>query len=105
MRPWVETLYAHGADVVLQASNHNYQRFAAQDTEDRPDPARGIRAFVVGTGGISHYAFTGGAPNVEASNDTTFGALKLILFPDRYEWTFLPVPGESFTDSGSDRCH
>ena len=105
VRPWVDLLYAHGADVVIQASNHNYQRFAAQNPDDQPDPERGIRAFVVGTGGVSHYAFTGAAPNVEASDDKTFGVLEIALRKDGYDWTFLPVPGGGFADSGSDQCH
>ena len=33
------------------AHDHNYQRFAPQDPEGRADPDRGIREFVVGTGG------------------------------------------------------
>jgi hypothetical protein len=28
-----------------------YERFALQDPDGRPDPTRGIREFVVGTGG------------------------------------------------------
>lgn len=105
VRPWVEKLYAHRADVILQGSNHNYQRFTAQDPDDRPDPIRGISAFVVGTGGVGHYAFTGAAPNVAASTDTTFGALELTLRSDGYDWSFLSVPSGGFTDFGSDRCH
>jgi hypothetical protein len=105
LRPWIEELYAHGADLVVQASNHNYQRFAPQDPDDRPDPDRGVRAFVVGTGGVSHYVFTGDAPNVEASDDTTFGALELTLREDGYDWRFEPAAAGNFTDSGTGQCH
>ena len=94
-----------GAEIVLQASNHNYQRFAPQDPDDDPDPERGLRAFVVGTGGVSHYAFTGDADNVEASDATTFGALKLVLRADGYDWQFQPAAAGTFTDSGTGRCH
>ena len=45
-------LHAAGADVVLNGDAHNYERFAPQDPSGNPDPARGIRAFVVGTGGV-----------------------------------------------------
>jgi hypothetical protein len=105
LKPWVQTLYDHDADVIVQASNHDYQRFAPQDLGDRPDPARGIRAFVVGTGGIGVYPFTGTAANVEASDAGTFGALRLALHPSGYDWQFKPAAGGAFTDAGSGSCH
>jgi hypothetical protein len=105
LRPWVQALYDRNADVLLQASNHDYQRFAPQNMSDRPDASRGIRAFVVGTGGISLYPFTGTAPNVEASNDRTYGVLKMVLHPSGYEFEFVPVAGGTFTDAGSGTCH
>jgi hypothetical protein len=105
VKPWVDALYAADADVILQASNHDYQRFAPQDPNRDPDPARGLRAFVVGTGGIGLYTFTGSAPNVEASDDTTFGALRMTLHSNGYDFQFMRAAGGSFTDSGSGTCH
>lgn len=105
LRPWVQALYDRNADVLLQASNHDYQRFAPQNMSDRPDASRGIRSFVVGTGGISLYPFTGTAPNVEASNDRTYGVLKMVLHSNGYDFEFVPVAGGTFTDTGSGTCH
>lgn len=105
LRPWIQALYDHNAEVVVQAHNHDYQRFAPQDPSDNLDTARGLRAFVVGTGGISLYSFTGTVPNVEASNDTTYGALKLVLHANSYDFQFVRAAGGSFTDSGSGTCH
>jgi hypothetical protein len=105
LKPWMQALYDHDADLIVQASNHDYQRFAPQDLHDAPDSARGLRAFVVGTGGIGHYDFTGTAANVEASDATTYGALELTLHRDGYDWRFEPAAGGSFTDVGSGRCH
>jgi hypothetical protein len=105
VKPWVQALYDHDADVILQASNHDYQRFAPQDLNDQADQVRGIRSFVVGTGGIGVYAFTGIAPNVEASEAGTFGALRLALHPAGYDWEFKPAAGGAFTDAGSGSCH
>jgi len=45
------------------------------------------------------------SPNSEVRSDRAFGVLKLTLHPKSYDWEFIPVPGESFTDSGSDSCH
>jgi Calcineurin-like phosphoesterase len=96
-------LYAARADVVLNGHVHNYERFAKQNPDGQP-VANGIREFVVGTGGASHY--TSGAPiaNSQIQNDTTFGVLKLTLHPGSYDWKFVPIAGETFTDSGSTTC-
>jgi hypothetical protein len=106
LEPLWEALYEAGADVVLSGHEHNYERFAAQDPEGRADPQRGIRQFVVGTGGGgSHYPILNPLPNSEVHNDTSYGVLKLTLSPKSYGWRFLSVEGETFTDSGSARCH
>ncbi len=105
VKPLWEALYRAGADVVLNGHDHNYQRFAPQDPEGRADPERGIREFVVGTGGKSLYRIESPIENLEVYNDDAFGALKLTLRPGGYDWEFVPVAGKSFTDSGSGRCH
>jgi acid phosphatase type 7 len=96
-------LYDAGADVVL-AGHDTYERFAPQRPDATPDPARGIRAFVVGSGGKTHYGFTTPAANSEVRNGTTFGVLKLTLHPTSYDWQFVPEAGQSFTDTGSGSC-
>ena len=105
VKPLWEDLYDADVDVVLNGHDHNYQRFAPQDPNGKADPQRGIREFVVGTGGRSHYSILGPIANSEVYNDETYGVLKLTLRPESYEWRFLPVEGETFTDSGSARCH
>jgi hypothetical protein len=105
VKPLWEALYAADADVVLHGHDHNYQRFAPQDPNGKADPERGIREFVVGTGGRSHYSIGEPIANSEVANDETYGVLTLAPHPDGYEWRFLPVEGETFTDSGSARCH
>ena len=49
--PFWQALYAAGADVVVNGHDHDYERFAPQDPDGREDRERGIREFVVGTGG------------------------------------------------------
>ena len=98
-------LYEAGADVVLAGHDHSYERFAPQDPSGRADPARGIRQFVVGTGGRSLYPFRNIRPNSEIRNSTTYGVLAMTLRPDRFEWRFIPEKGKTFTDSGSGACH
>jgi len=105
MRSFWQALYDAGADVVLSGHEHNYERFAPQDPGGSPDDQRGIRQFVVGTGGSSHYPFGTLLPTSEVHNADTFGVLRLILSPGGYSWNFVPIAGEAFTDSGNDRCH
>ncbi|CAN5302131.1 hypothetical protein BH24ACT17_BH24ACT17_00630 [soil metagenome] len=103
-RLW-ETLYAAGVDVVLNGHDHNYQRFAPQDPWGRANPEGGIRQFVVGTGGRSLYEISVPIANTKVHNDDAYGVLKLTLHPKKYEWEFVPVEGETFSDSGGSRCH
>ena len=105
VKPLWETLYSAGADVVLNGHDHNYQRFAPQDPEGESDPERGIREFVVGTGGESHYAVERHIANLQTYNDDTFGVLRLTPHPSSYDWKFVPVAGETFADSGTASCH
>ena len=104
MQPLWQALYDANADLVLSGHAHNYQRFAPQDAVSNADPVRGIREFVVGTGGEDHQ-LVGAIPNTEVMNDTAFGVLELTLRPTSYDWQFLPVAGQTFTDSGSQACH
>jgi acid phosphatase type 7 len=102
IRDWWEVLYEFGADVVLSSHDHLYERFAPQDDRGRPDPERGIRQFIVGTGGAPQHADRSSMPNSEMLFNA-FGVLKLTLLSDSYEWEFIPVSGPG--DSGRGRCH
>ena len=90
---------------MLGGDDHVYERFAPQTPEGESDPATGIREFVVGTGGRSHYDFDTIQPNSEIRNNDTFGILKLTLMSDRYQWEFIAEEGKTFTDSGETQCH
>ncbi len=98
-------LYDAGADVVLVGHDHDYERFAPQDPRGAADPVRGIREFVVGTGGKTHYWFRSPQPNSEVRNWDTFGVLVLTLRSLGYDWRFISEPGRSFADSGRGFCH
>jgi 3',5'-cyclic AMP phosphodiesterase CpdA len=84
-----------GADVVLAGHDHHYERFAPRD---------GMRMFVVGTGGRSHYPVLRRLPGSRASDWRTFGVLALRLSPDGYSWRFVPERGKTFRDAGTARC-
>jgi len=97
-------LYEFDADVVLGGHDHLYERFAPQDPDGRSDPTRGIRQFVVGTGGAAAYASQFARPNSEAQG-TDLGVLALTLAAGSYRWEFVPVEGASYRDYGTSSCH
>jgi hypothetical protein len=103
-RPLWQALYDYDADVVLNGHNHMYERFAPQDPNREADPGRGIREFVVGTGGAGLSSIASIMENSEVADNTSWGVLKLTLHPTSYDWEFIPVPGKTFTDSGSANC-
>jgi hypothetical protein len=104
MRDFWVPLYEAGADIILNGHRHNYERFAQQNPDGVADPGRGIREFVVGTGGASLSSWHSDALNSEVRNNTTYGVLKLTLNPISYDWEFIPIASQTFTDSGSALC-
>jgi len=104
MKALWQALYDYEADVVLSAHDHTYERFALQDPNGLADPELGIRAFVAGTGGAGLYAFKSPEPNSEVRNNIARGVLKLTLHPTSYDWEFVPIAGQTFTDSGTSGC-
>ncbi len=99
-----ETLEAAGAELVLNGHDHDYERFAPQSSSGSPDAA-GIREFVVGTGGAALRPFGPIKPNSQARSSSTYGVLKLTLRAGSYDWAFIPIDGQTFTDSGAAGCH
>ena len=104
-QPIWEALYAANADVVLAGHSHSYERFARQTPSGALDTSRGIREFVVGTGGVEHGGFGSVKANSQVRNADTYGVLKLTLNATSYSWKFVPVAGKTFTDSGTTNCH
>lgn len=105
LEPMWTDLYQAGVELVINGHAHNYERFAPQDPDSRPDPARGIREIIVGTGGKDHAKFLVATRNSEIRNNDSFGVLKLTLYPQRYKWRFIPISGAHFRDKGAGNCH
>ena len=103
-QPLWQALYDYGADVILNGHDHTYERFAPQSPNGQADSSRGIRQFVVGTGGAGLYPFPSIQPNSQVRNNTTYGVLKLTLHATSYDWQFIPIAGQIFTDSGTGNC-
>jgi calcineurin-like phosphoesterase family protein len=106
-------LHAAGVELVLSGHDHDYERLAPMDADAQPDAARGVRQFVVGTGGAMLTPFLWLNDQSEARSNWRTGVLKLVLKENSYEWEFLPVPPKTAPehpqqqarDSGTANCH
>jgi len=103
-RNWWAKLYNAGADVIVNGHAHFYERFALQTPDGIIDSTRGIKEFIVGTGGEDEWIPTTIAANSEL-RASVYGVLKLTLSTGAYTWQFIPIPGQAFADSGSGTCH
>jgi hypothetical protein len=96
--------YKAGAEIVVNGHNHDYERFAPQDEDGNFTPQGGLREFVVGTGGAALHKWGKIKDNSEVRLNTSLGIIVFVLYPDRYEWQFIPVDPQQAGDSGSGFC-
>jgi hypothetical protein len=100
-----DALYAAGAELVISGHDHDYERLLPMNPAGGLDTTSGMIQFVVGTGGVGGVTFGSVHANSAVRNGSTFGVLKLTLRPNGWDWQFIPIPGQTFTDSGSGSCH
>jgi calcineurin-like phosphoesterase family protein len=98
------TIQEFNVDIVLNGHDHLYERFAQQDVNGRADSVRGIRQFIIGTGGRAMSPMRAPHANSEVIGGD-MGVLALTLLPNSYRWEFVPVAGATFRDSGTALCH
>ncbi len=96
-------LFRHGVDVVLNGHEHNYERFMKLNPAGHRS-TRGIREFVVGTGGNGLYPFDSPPQRGSVARRRAYGVLRMDLAAGRYGWRFVSVKGHSL-DRGSAACH
>jgi len=122
-----QQLYQYGADLVLNGHDHLYARYRPLDPSGNYDPRKGIREFIVGTGGETLDPVvttdttaadpTGNpnfnAENLEAGTGEFWGVMGLTLYQNGYAWDFesaLKDPAQTtgpatYSDKGSGTCH
>jgi 3',5'-cyclic AMP phosphodiesterase CpdA len=110
MRDAWELLQQAGAELVLSGHDHDYERFAPQDAHGRLDAARGIRQFVVGTGGAYPTPFLLTVAHSALRDASRTGVLKLRLRDNGYDWEFVESARVTTLDvappdRGSATCH
>jgi acid phosphatase type 7 len=94
MQLW-NTLAAAGADVVLTAHKHFYERFA---------PRNGMVQLITGTGGEDHSGTPKQIAGSVTLNAKTFGVLRVGLHAGSWDAAFLPEPGGSYRDQTWGAC-
>jgi hypothetical protein len=100
-----KALYEYGGDVVVNGHAHFYAESLPQDWEGNLDPVDGIRQFISGAGGRSHYQLpTNPHPNLDRWNNTDYGVMVFELAADSYTWHFINVDGVALF-SGSANCN
>jgi hypothetical protein len=90
VKPLGDALYLADAEVIVNGHDHHYERFAPQNPDGKADVVRGIREFVVGTGGKNHRPFGATDANSEVRDAEAFGVLKLTLLPGVTKGGFSP---------------
>lgn len=103
VEPLWQAVYDVGGDLVLNGHDHDYERFAELDRTGAPSPG-GMREFVVGTGGAPAYPTGTPKPGSEVRSSGVNGVISVDLNTNSYSWTFRPVAGQNFTDSGTGTC-
>jgi hypothetical protein len=103
--PLMDDMYAAGVDLYVTGHAHSYERFAPMNPAGAADPARGVRQFVVGTGGDNFSGFGTVVANSQVRKTGIFGVLKLNLHPSSYDWSFVADPSTPWSDSGTGTCH
>jgi hypothetical protein len=99
-----QALYDFDADVVLTGHDHAYERLDPLAPGLVPDPARGIRQFLVGTGGKTLQGVS--IPTIgSVVRGEAYGVLRLTLHATSYDWSFVPAAGWQLADSGTGVCH
>jgi hypothetical protein len=107
-------LYAANADIIVNAHAHTYERWRPLNPAGQIDPLRGIRQFVVGTGGnvLAQNWQTQDSRSAFRTN-TNWGALKLTLYPGFAQYAYyspandnMATPNASIPlDAGTIPCH
>ncbi|HEV8510121.1 MAG TPA: hypothetical protein VGQ48_06665 [Gemmatimonadales bacterium] len=107
MLPMGNIMHDFGVDVLISAKDKLYARFAkANPTDGSPDATRGLRQFIVGTGGRTLDSETPPpGPTLREAEIRQWGVLKLTMAENSYSWEFIStVPGGA-TDTGTAQCN
>lgn len=106
--PLVDALWraahAGGADLILAADEHRYERYHPLDADGERDDEDGVPYFVVGTGGRNLYDASVPYETSAVMITGEYGLLQLDLSETGFEFEFVPAEGYTATDAGAGDC-
>ncbi len=98
-------LYAYKTELILNSDEHMYERFGPLDGDGVPDKIRGVRQFILGTGGADPYSFALRADaNSERRIQGAYGVATFNLLDNRYEYSFVDSSNQNSLDVGGEPC-
>jgi hypothetical protein len=103
LEPLMTLLYENNVDIVLAGHDHDYERFVQVTPQGVADSDKGLRMFVVGTGGRDLQGYPRVLPITAYRNNGHFGVLKILMKDGAYEWGFINTEGVAI-DPGVGVC-
>ncbi|MGA0116801.1 MAG: metallophosphoesterase [Ilumatobacteraceae bacterium] len=98
-----EASVANGADLVMTAHDHHYERFAPLDASGAP-AAGGVPLFISGLGGAQVYPLGTAVPGSEYMLNTDHGVVQMTFTPTSFSWGFISAVDNLTYDAGSASC-
>lgn len=103
-RPFWRVAVEHGADLMVTAHDHLYERFARLGADGAPSPT-GVPLFISGLGGAQSTPFSATVqPGSEFRQNDVHGVLDFVFAPGSFSWRFVSASDSSVLDSGSADC-
>ena len=98
-----EASVANGADVVMTAHDHHYERFAPLDTTGAP-AVGGVPLFITGLGGAQVYPLGSPVPGSQYMLNSDHGVVEVTFTPTSFSWGFISALDNLTYDAGAATC-
>ena len=98
-----EASVANGADLVMTAHDHHYERFAPLDATGAP-AVNGTPLIISGLGGAQVYPMDPAVPGSQYMLNSDHGVVQLTLTPTSFSWGFVSAVDNLTYDAGTATC-
>lgn len=98
-----EASVANGADLVMTAHDHHYERFSPLDATGAP-AVNGTPLIITGLGGAQVYPMDPAVPGSQYMLNSDHGVVQLNLTPTSYSWGFVSAVDNLTHDAGTAAC-
>ena len=98
-----EASVANGADLVMAAHDHHYERFSPLDITGAP-AVNGTPLIITGLGGAQVYPMDPAVPGSQYMLNSDHGVVQLTLTPTSFSWGFVSAVDNLTYDAGTASC-